>query len=105
MSGASGLRIVVAIMLMGVCGWLIYGVIVGGASAEERDPPDRQRATPVATRLALEEASKADAPKARPGHPGPNDDAPNGRPGRPGPGGKPPADVPPKAQRTASSLT
>ncbi len=90
MSSASGLRIVVAIMLMGVCGWLIYGAIVGGASAEERYLQRPQRPITVATEPASGFFAKIDAPKARPGRPGPRD--------------APPKHVPPKGHRAASLL-
>ena len=102
MSSESGWRIAVAIMLMGVCGWLIYGAIVGGANAGERDRPGPQRPITVAAEPTAVHGAANDAPKARPGNTGPRDDAPNAGPGHPGRRDKPPQHVPPNARRAAS---
>jgi hypothetical protein len=114
MSNGSGWRIVVAIMVMGACGWLIYGAIVGGASAPERYHSKPQRPATVAAAPGGKADSpnarpghpgpKDDAPKARPGHPGPKDGAPKARPGHPGAQDRPPAPVPPNAQRAVALL-
>lgn len=87
MASESGWRIVVAITLMGVCGWLIYGAIVGGANAEEQQRPAVERSTTVATARS----AKAAPPRARPGHPGLR--------------AKPPRHVPPNTQLGLSLRT